>query len=118
MIRELAAASGFALNSLITDDRQYQLVITAPSEWMTLYIPFKLLRPAGEGQQISWETARTQIENLIIPPVERPAAFQLLIDDVLPAHPFDPSAAAVMPRMPPARSARRAACPTPAASRD
>lgn len=67
---------------LIKDDRQYQLVITAPPEWMTLYIPFKLLAPAGDGQAIRWETARTQIENLIITPVERTEAFQLLVDDV------------------------------------
>jgi hypothetical protein len=67
---------------LIKDNRQYQMVITAPSEWMTLYIPFKLLRPAGEGQTIKWETARTQIENMIITPVERSDAFQLLIDNV------------------------------------
>jgi hypothetical protein len=67
---------------LIKDNRQYQMVITAPPEWMTLYIPFKLLQPAGEGQTIKWETARTQIENMIITPVERSDAFQLLIDNV------------------------------------
>lgn len=67
---------------LIKDDRQYQMVIVAPPEWITLYIPFKLLGPAGDGQTISWETARTQIENLIITPVERTDAFQLLVDDV------------------------------------
>jgi len=67
---------------LIKDTRQYQMVITAPPEWMTLYIPFSLLRPAGAGQTISWETARTQIENIIITPVERTEAFQLVIDDV------------------------------------
>jgi hypothetical protein len=66
----------------IKDDRQYQMVVVAPPEWMTLYIPFKLLQPAGEGQEIRWETARTQIENIIITPVERTEAFQLLIDDV------------------------------------
>lgn len=67
---------------LITDDRQYQMVIVAPPQWMTLYIPFSILQPAGVDQTISWETARTQIDNLIITPVERTEAFQLLIDDV------------------------------------
>lgn len=67
---------------LIKDDRQYQMVLVAPSQWMRLYIPFRFLQPAGKGQTIRWETARTQIENIIITPVERSDAFQLLIDDV------------------------------------
>jgi hypothetical protein len=69
-------------SATIKDDRQYQLVLVAPPEWMTLYIPFSLLQPAGVGQTIRWETARTQIENLIITPADRVEAFQLLIDDV------------------------------------
>jgi len=69
-------------SAAIKDDRQYQLVLVAPPEWMTLYIPFSLLQPAGVGQTIRWETARTQIENLIITPADRFQAFQLLIDDV------------------------------------
>jgi len=67
---------------LIVDDRQYQMVIVAPPQWMTLYIPFSILQPAGTDQTISWTTARTQIANLIITPAERTEAFQLLIDDV------------------------------------
>ncbi|MFQ3661677.1 MAG: CIA30 family protein [Chloroflexaceae bacterium] len=69
-------------SATIKDDRQYQLVIVAPPEWMTLYIPFSLLQPAGVDQKIRWETARTQIQNLIITPADRYEAFQLLIDDI------------------------------------
>lgn len=69
-------------SALIEGDNQYILVIVAPTEWTTLYIPFNRLVPAQEEQPITWEVARTQIENIIITPLERTEAFQLLIDDV------------------------------------
>lgn len=69
-------------SNLIEGDNQYILVIVAPPEWTTIYVPFNRLTPAMEEQPISWEVARTQIQNIIITPLERTDAFQLLIDNV------------------------------------
>lgn len=73
------------LNSpLIPDGQEYGLSIVAPAHsWTPLQIPIKLLTPPeGAEDVIPMNVACTQIESLIITPLNQPAAFQLMVDDV------------------------------------
>jgi hypothetical protein len=70
---------------LIQDGNQYGITLDAPAnEWAQLYIPISLLDKSDgqRDQPISKELALTQIENIIIAPLDAPRAFQLVIDDV------------------------------------
>jgi hypothetical protein len=72
-------------SALIDDGNQYGITLVAPAnEWAQLYIPVKFLElsNAQRDQPISRDLALTQIENILIAPLDSPAAFQLIIDDV------------------------------------
>ncbi|MBC8074598.1 MAG: CIA30 family protein, partial [Chloroflexales bacterium] len=72
-------------SALIKDRNQYGITLDAPEgEWNTLYIPLKLLTPlnADDEQPIDLKLACTQLQSIIITPLDKPAAFQLFIDDV------------------------------------
>jgi hypothetical protein len=69
-------------SKLIKDNNQYGIVIVAPDDWTQLSIPLSLLKPVTSGTALPLEVALTQVENIIITPLEQPQAFQLLIDDV------------------------------------
>jgi hypothetical protein len=73
------------LNSpLIPDSSEYGIAIVAPAhQWTPLYIPLKLLTPPGEAEDVvPISVACTQMDSLVIVPVDKPQAFQLLVDDV------------------------------------
>lgn len=73
------------LNSpLIEDDSEYGISIVAPAnQWTPLHIPLKLLTPPATAKDvIPMSVACTQIESLIITPLNKPRAFQLMVDDV------------------------------------
>jgi len=68
---------------LISDDSEYGIVIVAPTNtWTVLSIPVKLLTPPEQADVIPLSVACTQIENIILTPLNRPAAFQLMVDDL------------------------------------
>ena len=69
---------------LISDDSEYGLSIVAPAnKWTPLYIPLKLLEPPATADDvIPMSVACTQFESLIITPLGKPQAFQLMVDDV------------------------------------
>lgn len=69
-------------SKLIQDGNQYGLTLVAPNKWTPLYIPFKLMKPLNGEQPISFELAATQVESIIITPLDKPEAFQLVIDDL------------------------------------
>lgn len=71
-------------SKLIKDDAQYGIALVAPEgEWTPLYIPFTLFTAdTKEGTGVPMQLAMTQVENLIITPLDQPEAFQVLIDDV------------------------------------
>jgi hypothetical protein len=73
------------LNSpLIEDSSEYGLSIVAPAnQWTPLTIPIKLLTPPEQAEDvIPMTVACTQMESLIIRPLGKPQAFQLMVDDV------------------------------------
>jgi hypothetical protein len=69
---------------LISDDSEYGLSIVAPANrWTPLYIPLKLLTPPATAEDVlPMSVACTQFESLIITPLGKPQAFQLMVDDV------------------------------------
>jgi hypothetical protein len=73
------------LNSpLIPDDREYGISVVAPAnKWTPLHIPLKLLTlPAGVENVVPMSVACTQMESIIITPLNKPQAFQLMVDDI------------------------------------
>jgi hypothetical protein len=74
------------LNSaLIKDRNQYGLTLEAPEgQWTPLYIPIKLLTPVTDRseQPIDLRLALTQLNSIVITPLDKPEAFQLFVDDV------------------------------------
>ncbi len=70
-------------SKLITDNNQYGITLLGPAnEWTTLTIPFSLLTPMHKKDAIPMQVALTQIQNIIITPLNQPQAFQLSVDDV------------------------------------
>lgn len=69
-------------SKLIDGNDQYGITLVAPNEWTPLYIPMELLTSSDPDNPIPLHLALTQVENIIITPLDRPAAYQLLIDDV------------------------------------
>ena len=73
------------LNSpLIDDGSEYGIALVAPAHtWTPLHIPLALLTPPAHADDvIPLSVACTQVESLVITPLDQPEAFQLMVDDV------------------------------------